>query len=697
MSQSFPEQKIAAGENWAYRIAKFFRRDMLPVSDVQHAGQTADVIGAVFVAPLALIGLVWLALVTDLGVLRQQWGLFLLLGGISYLIKQFKFYLVANMQIQSGSGYANADGTFEVISRWSAVLILGPGALWMGVLFCLVEFAPRLWNASTPDQRWNWLRNLFDNLLVESLLPLISLNLYRAWGGAVPLTSMTVWTLAIFLSVLVVQVFLELVLLWMSYASYLVWVLKRDFSNQSIRPFLMVIAVGVLAPYIPAVFAALAVWIYGVGGPGMYVFFMVGLCLVAYVAQQLSRATESSRQQSQQSEKLEQLARALLEGPPDASKLSEILQAHVPGMFLSRQVAIWLAPNRYLLGSASDALEALWPWLVQQKEGCALMLKDALPWKDTQEEHLPLVVTPVWDVERAQPIGGIYLALQTMIDWERPALQALLPTLQTLAAQIATALHQAKVYQETLAHQKTLQELAFARRVQTSFLPDYVPPMPGWQIAASLTPARQVSGDFYDFVPLPDGRLGILIADVADKGLGPALYMALSRTLIRTFALQLDAPADALRAANQRLLEDVHSDLFVTVFYAVLDPKSGMLSYCNAGHPPALLFKRSNGGEAQSLGNTGMALGVDEGAPLRQASVTLQPGDVLFLYTDGVTDAQNTQNEFIDLQAAMSPSQTSLGTSAEEIKEVVLERIRQFVGDAPQFDDITMIVLTREV
>jgi sigma-B regulation protein RsbU (phosphoserine phosphatase) len=282
------------------------------------------------------------------------------------------------------------------------------------------------------------------------------------------------------------------------------------------------------------------------------------------------------------------------------------------------------------------------------------------------------------------------------VNWDRKALHGLLPTLQTLAAQISTALHQAKVYQETLAYQKTAQELAFARRVQTSFLPEFVPDLPGWTIAATLEPARQTSGDFYDFIPLPEGRLGILIADVADKGLGPALYMALSRTLIRTYALQLGAPEAVLRAANQRILEDSRSDLFVTVFYAVFDPQSSQLVYCNAGHPPPVVFSRVDG-NLQELKNTGMALGIDESAPLRQACVELKSGDVLFLYTDGVTDAQNPQGEFIDTQAVMAVAQDQPGATALEIQKNVLERIRRFVGNAPQFDDITMIVLASEV
>ena len=188
--------------------------------------------------------------------------------------------------------------------------------------------------------------------------------------------------------------------------------------------------------------------------------------------------------------------------------------------------------------------------------------------------------------------------------------------------------------------------------------------------------------------------MGVLIADVADKGLGPALYMALSRTLIRTFAEQYpDDPAAVLTAANQRILRDARANLFVTVFYGVLDPANGRLIYANAGHTPPYLFTPNPG--VQTLRNTGMPLGIDEESVWRQEVVQMPPGGALLLYTDGVTDAQNSQGEFIDRKLIMDTAQRSLGQPVEQIQQAILDEVHRFVGEAPRFDDITLVILGR--
>jgi len=246
------------------------------------------------------------------------------------------------------------------------------------------------------------------------------------------------------------------------------------------------------------------------------------------------------------------------------------------------------------------------------------------------------------------------------------------------------------------------QELALAGRMQASLLPKAPPEVPGWQIAATLKPAGEASGDFYDFIALPGGRLGLVIADVVDKGMGAALYMALSRTIIRTYAGDYpDRPDLALRAANERILADTRSGLFVTVFYGILDPSAGTLTYCNAGHyPPYLLghlpASTHEGDPVQALPGRGMALGVVEDTSWGHRTVELPPGATLLLYTDGVLDAQSPQEERFGSERVLEVAQSSLGRSAHGLQADLLARVQQFMGDAHQFDDMTLVTVVRE-
>jgi serine phosphatase RsbU (regulator of sigma subunit) len=213
-----------------------------------------------------------------------------------------------------------------------------------------------------------------------------------------------------------------------------------------------------------------------------------------------------------------------------------------------------------------------------------------------------------------------------------------------------------------------------------------------------LEPAKETSGDFYDVIPLPKGRLGLLVADVADKGMGAALYMALCRTLIRTYAAEYDTRADlVLSATNRRILMDARADMFVTAFYGILDPSAGTLTYCNAGHNPPYLFSAHGGGSVQALRGTGMALGVSEEAAWKQAAVELAPGEVLLLYTDGVTEAQDQQDAFFGQERLLAVAQANVGRSAQGIQDALMAEVREFVGDASQFDDITLMVVAREL
>jgi sigma-B regulation protein RsbU (phosphoserine phosphatase) len=252
------------------------------------------------------------------------------------------------------------------------------------------------------------------------------------------------------------------------------------------------------------------------------------------------------------------------------------------------------------------------------------------------------------------------------------------------------------------ANDRMAQELSLAGEVQASFLPRELPRFSGWQLAATLQPARQASGDFYDLISLPNGQLGIVMADVSDKGAGAALYMALSCTLIRTYALEHPGqPELVLSAVNRRILKDCSARQFVTVFYGILDPVTGMLVYSNAGHCRPLHFRTGDDKDVHELVGTGIPLGIFEDQTWGQATARLDPGDVLVLYTDGVTEAHQELPLLFGKKRLLRSVRATLGTAGshhptpQEIQDGILADVHRFVGDAPRSDDIALIILIR--
>jgi len=247
------------------------------------------------------------------------------------------------------------------------------------------------------------------------------------------------------------------------------------------------------------------------------------------------------------------------------------------------------------------------------------------------------------------------------------------------------------------ANKRFEKELALAGRVQASFLPRELPELPGWQLAVTLKPARETSGDFYDINPLPNGEVGILIADVVGKGVGAALYMALNWTLIRTYAAEYPTqPELVCEAVNRRILTDTHADMFITAFYGILNPASGTLIYCNAGQNPPLLYCAQAGNEVQRLTATGKPLGMFEDETWKKEVALLMPGDMLVMYTDGVVEAQDAGQAVFGEDRLLRLVQAVVGRPAHVIRDSIIAGVSKFIGDAPQHDDITLVVLSRE-
>lgn len=675
-------------------LAIKIRPDLEKLNGQQRMSATADVLTLLYTSPLVVIGLIWLVFVSNWESVRTQWSLYLLMAVIIYIFNRLRFFFIT--EIRSG-GYANSDGALDGIAVWAAVLLLGPTALWLKVIWNIILLYSSTRRERSIQSYWSRTRMFTADISSEVLAMLLALSVYRWVGGVIPIPNNSIGSIAPALLGVIVQ-FIGITLIYSGYIAYIVWSLKHTLHTPQ-RPAISFFVMALALPVLANPFGILAAGIYAREGPWAFYFVIVGLLLTAVLARRLSQAAEYSRQQSRQIEQLEKLGRAILDAPPDGSQLASVLQKNVSSMFSSRQLLIWTVSKGMLFQEpavTSQDWETAWKWLQSKNESSFTTVGNSPPWNQTISYLGPIILCPINDVETGQLVGEVFLELQSMnIPWDARTIRRQLPAVQSLAAQVASAIHQGRVYTRSLALQKTMQELSIAHSIQASFLPESIPQIPGWEITAALEPARQIAGDFYDFIHLPGGKLGILIADVADKGLGSALYMALSSTLIRTFAHEYhENPAMVMKTVNQHILHNARANLFVTVFFGVLDPVSGLLRYANAGHNPPYLFGRENG--IKTLNNTGMPLGIDEENEWSQNEMVISNGEILLMYTDGVTDAQNAAGEFIDRKVILSTLQQSSGKTIQDVQSSLLDRIHRFVGDAPRFDDLTLVILSRD-
>lgn len=262
-----------------------------------------------------------------------------------------------------------------------------------------------------------------------------------------------------------------------------------------------------------------------------------------------------------------------------------------------------------------------------------------------------------------------------------------------IAQQVALAIQNDKLQKEMVVRERLETEVQLARQIQQTFLPESLPEFSEWELAARWKTARQVGGDFYDVFNLPDNRLGLFIADVSDKGVPAALFMALTRTLVRAAVIETDSPAEALRRVNDLLVPDTRQGMFVTAVYAVLDMTSGELTYVNAGHNPPLWVKRDS--SVESLTRTGVALGAAENMKYNQRVIPLGKDDCILFYTDGLTESYNNEGDFYGEKRLEEALKANHCSSAHEMIDVVEKSLLDFVQDMPPADDLTMLVLRR--
>ena len=237
-------------------------------------------------------------------------------------------------------------------------------------------------------------------------------------------------------------------------------------------------------------------------------------------------------------------------------------------------------------------------------------------------------------------------------------------------------------------------ELDVASKIQQGILPTSFPEGEGFEVYGNMAPARNVGGDFFDVILLENGRLGLAVADVSDKGVPAALFMMSSRTLLKGAAIGRGVPGEALSEVNDLLTEDNETFMFVTVLYTVYDPDSGLLTYANGGHNNPLLVHAD--GTSEELRHTGgIALGVMPGLEYKEASVTLGEGETLVLYTDGVSEAMNSEGEEFGMDRFREIFVQKPPTSARDTNEAILQAVTDFAGETAQSDDVTCLVLQR--
>lgn len=685
-----------------YRIARRLYPGLDSFNDAERGAAAGYVIRIAAFLPFSLIGLIWLATVTELTVLRAH-ALFLV-GLFGFMVLLGQLWLQTYYETEAG-GYRSERRSFWGEALWAGVLVLGPSAAWLGVALPLLTYA---YLRGRTAARLRRLRILSQSVFRTSvLLPtLVEVSVYRQLGGTFPLPGLApsealpavVATLAGF----------SLGSMMIAGANGLIRVMSPPSpagpARQSMR--LRFSALMILIGPVAGLVAIFPAGLYSLAGPGAFFAFLGMLVGAVFVTDQLGRSIESDRRRTRELEQLEHLSRAIIQSAPDVAVLPGLLQTYVPRMFPTSRVAIRLAPEWMLLMHPPHwpgPDPAMWRWEPDATGRHSFPPGTSRPWAEDAPRGGTLLL-PIVEAQGSRVIGRIYVHSEE----HDHTVDQLIPATQSLAAQIASALFSVDVHQQTLAErlarQRAEQELALGAQVQASFLPDATPHVAGWEITAVLESARETSGDFYDFIPFDDGRIGVVVADVTDKGLGAAFYMALSRTLLRTYAVDFAArfPSDymqrlpdVLAAMNGRIEQDASNDMFVTLFYGVIDPTTGTLTYANAGHNPPYLFHRGDEEEVTALAGTGLPVGAFNDAVWRWGSAQIDMGDVLVLYTDGLTEVEDASGAAFGEERLQRIVLDNLGHPAQHTCDALLAAAHDHAAGAVPFDDITLVVIRR--
>ncbi|NDJ62892.1 MAG: SpoIIE family protein phosphatase [Chloroflexi bacterium] len=266
--------------------------------------------------------------------------------------------------------------------------------------------------------------------------------------------------------------------------------------------------------------------------------------------------------------------------------------------------------------------------------------------------------------------------------------------LTAMVAQAAISIEVTRLHQQELEQHLINQELKTASSIQKDFLPQHTPQLAGWDISAVWTPAHEVAGDFYDFQMLGDGRLAIVIADVSGKGIPAALFMALTLTVLRFAVGMRLSPEKLLDRANQSIVSNQQSRMFVTAFVGYIDVATGRLEFANGGHNPPLLYRTATQ-QCEQLTTAGVAIGIFGSATYNRSSNQMARGDILVLYTDGITEIVNSADEEFGEARLASAICNHAALPAHEIGGLVSAEIKQFAQRSDPFDDETLVIIKR--
>ena len=295
-----------------------------------------------------------------------------------------------------------------------------------------------------------------------------------------------------------------------------------------------------------------------------------------------------------------------------------------------------------------------------------------------------------------QNLGVLVISRDALHDTFAPSQ---LHTFRALAEQSAFSLWDAILHHEAAEKRQIEKDLATANDVQRILLPSSEPDIDGFETSGTNLPARYLSGDYFDYVPLDADRLGVVIADVSGKGIPAALLMAMCRSALRVIAPGCESPAEVMRRLNAQIYPDIKEDMFISMAYAILDRRDGSVKLVRAGHDAPLVF-RAKDGTIEVVKPPGMAVGIDSGGAFNRVtndfSVSLAPGDCLVFYTDGVTEALDRRGEEYGLEAMKRAIQASAAQGAAAIVRRVADEVKAFVGDHPQHDDITLIAIRKK-